>query len=64
MNPNPNTIFPIQNCNTLISVKPTITNPNIIVGEFTLISRAMYCIIMILLAINSLSASSARLPQA
>lgn len=38
MNPNPNTIFPIQNCNTLISVKPTITNPNIIVGEFTYFS--------------------------
>lgn len=38
MNPNPNTIFPIQNCNTLISVKPTITNPNIIVGDFTYFS--------------------------
>lgn len=38
MNPTPDTIFPIQNCNTLILVKPTITNPNIIVGDFTYFS--------------------------
>lgn len=35
MNPNHDTIFPIQDCNTVILVKPTITNPNIIVGDFT-----------------------------
>lgn len=38
MTPNPNTIYPIKNCDTLILVKPTITNPNIIVGDFTYIS--------------------------
>lgn len=38
MNPTPDTIFPIKNCHTLILVKPTITNPNIIVGDFTYFS--------------------------
>ncbi len=38
MTPDPNNIFPIKNCNTLILVKPTITNPNIIVGDFTYFS--------------------------
>lgn len=38
MIPSPETKFPIKGCNTLISVKPTITNPNIIVGEFTYFS--------------------------
>jgi len=33
--PNPDTIFPIQNIKTLTYVKPTIKNPNIIVGDFT-----------------------------
>lgn len=33
--PNPNTIFPIPNIKTLTYVKPTIKNPNIIVGDFT-----------------------------
>lgn len=33
--PNPNAIFPIPNLNTLTYVKPTIKNPNIIVGDFT-----------------------------
>ena len=33
--PNPNAIFPIPNVNTLTYVKPTIKNPNIIVGDFT-----------------------------
>ena len=33
--PNPNTIFPLPNINTLTFVKPTIKNPNIIVGDFT-----------------------------
>ncbi len=35
MTPNPNTIFPIPNIKTLTYVKPTLKNPNIIVGDFT-----------------------------
>lgn len=31
----PNTIFPIKGLNTLTYVKPTIKNPNIIVGDYT-----------------------------
>ena len=38
MIPSPETIFPIKCCNTLTFVKPTITNPNIIVGDFTYFS--------------------------
>ena len=38
MIPDPNTIYPIQNINNLIYVKPTIKNPNIIVGDFTYFS--------------------------
>ena len=33
--PNPNTIFPLPNINILTFVKPTIKNPNIVVGDFT-----------------------------
>ena len=33
--PSPNTIFPLPNINTLTFVKPTIKNPNIVVGDFT-----------------------------
>ena len=33
--PNPNAIFPLPNINTLTFVKPTIKNPNIVVGDFT-----------------------------
>ena len=33
--PDPNKIFPIKGVNNLINVKPTIKNPNIIVGDFT-----------------------------
>ena len=33
--PDPEKIFPIPNFNNVIYVKPTIKNPNIIVGEFT-----------------------------
>ena len=33
--PDPNTIFPVQGFNTVTYIKPTITNPNIIVGEFS-----------------------------
>lgn len=36
--PNPNTIHPIAGYDKEIYVKPTITNPNIIVGDFTYIS--------------------------
>lgn len=33
--PNPNIIFPIPNIKTLTYIRPTITNPNIIIGDFT-----------------------------
>ncbi|MBQ4400139.1 MAG: CatB-related O-acetyltransferase [Alphaproteobacteria bacterium] len=33
--PNPNTIFPMPNIKTVTYIKPTIKNPNIIVGDFT-----------------------------
>ncbi|MDE6676530.1 MAG: CatB-related O-acetyltransferase [Clostridia bacterium] len=36
--PDPNRIFPVPNCKTVTYVKPTITNPNIIVGDFTYFS--------------------------
>ncbi|WP_373165724.1 CatB-related O-acetyltransferase [Agathobaculum sp. Marseille-P7918] len=36
--PNPNTIHPIAGYNKEIYVKPTVTNPNIIVGDFTYIA--------------------------
>lgn len=36
--PDPNKILPVPNCDTVTYVKPTITNPNIIVGEFTYFS--------------------------
>lgn len=36
--PNPNNKYPIQGFDNLIYVKPTIKNPNIIVGDFTYIS--------------------------
>ena len=36
--PDPNVIFPIKNYDKEIYVKPTIKNPNIIVGEFTYIA--------------------------
>ncbi len=36
--PDPNKIFPVPNCNTVTYVKPTVTNPNIIVGDFTYFS--------------------------
>lgn len=38
MRPDPDTIFPIKGCDTLTLVKPTITSPNIIVGDFTYFS--------------------------
>ncbi len=36
--PNPDKIFPVPNCDTVTYVKPTIKNPNIIVGDFTYFS--------------------------
>lgn len=33
--PNPNLIFPIKNLDSITSVKPSVKNPNIIVGDFT-----------------------------
>lgn len=33
--PNPDTIFPVPNCDTVTYIKPTVSNPNIIVGEFS-----------------------------
>lgn len=33
--PNPNLIFPIKNLNSITYVKPSVKNPNIIVGDFT-----------------------------
>ncbi len=36
--PNPNTIFPITGIDTVTYIKPTIKNPNIIVGDFSYFS--------------------------
>ena len=36
--PNPDKIFPVPNCDTVTYVRPTIKNPNIIVGDFTYFS--------------------------
>ncbi len=36
--PNPNVIYPVNGFDSVIYVKPTITNPNIIVGDFTYFS--------------------------
>ena len=36
--PDPNVIFPVQNIRNVIYVKPTITNKNIIVRDFTYFS--------------------------
>ena len=33
--PNPNKIYPVPNIKTVTYIKPTIKNPNIIVGDFT-----------------------------
>ena len=42
INPNPNTIHPIAGYDNEIYVKPTITNPNIIVGDFTYIADSEF----------------------
>lgn len=36
--PNPNEIFPVLNSNHVTYIRPTIQNPNIIVGEFSYFS--------------------------
>lgn len=36
--PDPNQVFPVPNCNTVTYIKPTLENPNIIVGDFTYFS--------------------------
>ena len=41
-NPDPNTIYPITGYMKEIYVKPTITNPNIIVGDFTYIADSEF----------------------
>lgn len=38
MTPNPNIIFPVIGCKTVTHVRPTVNNPNIIVGDFTYFS--------------------------
>ena len=38
MKPDPNIIFPVAGCKTVTHVRPTIKNPNIIVGDFTYFS--------------------------
>lgn len=38
MNPNPLAVFPIKGCEAVTNVKPTVINPNIIVGDFTYFS--------------------------
>ena len=40
--PNPNTVHPIKGYENEIYVKPTITNPNIIVGDFTYIADSEF----------------------
>lgn len=40
--PNPNTIHPIEGYENEIYVKPTLSNPNIIVGEFTYIADSQF----------------------
>ena len=40
--PNPNTMYPIAGYDKEIYIKPTITNPNIIVGDFTYIADSEF----------------------
>ena len=40
--PNPNNIHPIAGFNNEIYVKPTVKNPNIIVGDFTYIADSEF----------------------
>ncbi len=36
--PDPNKIFPVKGCDTVTYIKPTVKNPNIVVGDFTYFS--------------------------
>ena len=38
MQPNPDITFPVRGCDTVTYVKPTVKNPNIVVGDFTYFS--------------------------
>ena len=40
--PDPNTVHPVPGYDKEIYVKPTITNPNIIVGDFTYIADSEF----------------------
>lgn len=64
--PNPNTIHPIAGYDKEIYVKPTITNPNIIVGDFTYIAdsdlKVMFHICTSGMTINSSLGSSVKSP--
>lgn len=40
--PNPNTVYPIEGYKNEIYVRPTISNPNIIVGDFTYIADSNF----------------------
>ena len=42
INPNPNTVHPIAGYEEEIYVKPTVSNPNIIVGDFTYIADSEF----------------------
>ena len=42
INPNPNTVYPIAGYEKEIYVKPTIRNPNIVVGDFTYIADSEF----------------------
>ena len=40
--PDPNNVYPIPDYDREIYVKPTITNPNIVVGDFTYIADSEF----------------------
>jgi virginiamycin A acetyltransferase len=40
--PDPNTVFPVPNINTVTYIKPTIKNKNIIVEDFTYFSDVYF----------------------
>ena len=42
INPNPNTVYPIAGYEKEIYIKPTIRNPNIVVGDFTYIADSEF----------------------
>ena len=42
INPNPNKVFPVNGFKNITYVKPTLNNPNIIVGDFTYFSDTFF----------------------